>query len=170
MGDAGSEDAGSEDRGSTDGASTPRSAGERSGERDQPGNETGEGDRSGPLWDAGYGALVTLVLSVIPFSPVAGGAVATGRREGSYLGGLGLGVLAGMFAAVPLALVLVPAIRVVAWLGVGVPPTDPAYGLFLALVASLFLAYTVGLSALGGLIGVWARRHTDWNLDPARWF
>ncbi|MFC7195642.1 hypothetical protein ACFQL4_15095 [Halosimplex aquaticum] len=45
----------------------------------------------------------------------------------------------------------------------------PAYGLFLGLVAALFLAYTVGLSAVGGAVGVWARRHTDWNLDPGRW-
>lgn len=130
--------------------------------------EAGSG-RRGPLWDAGYGALVTLVLSVIPFSPVAGGAVAAARRDGGYLRGFGRGLLAGVVAAAPLALILIPAIRVVGWLGVGIAPSDPAYGLFLTLVAALFLAYTVGLSAIGGLLGVWTRRHTDWTLDPSQW-
>jgi hypothetical protein len=27
----------------------------------------------------------------------------------------------------------------------------------------------VGLSAVGGLGGTWAGRHTDWDLDPTRW-
>ncbi|WP_459195063.1 DUF5518 domain-containing protein [Halosimplex sp. J119] len=129
----------------------------------------GDGNRDGPLWDAGYGAIVTLALSVIPFSPLAGGAVAAYRSEGGYLDGVGLGLLAGVFAALPLALLLVPAIRAVAWLGVGVAPSSSAYPVFLALVAAMFLAYTVGLSTVGGAVGVWARRHTDWDLDPARW-
>lgn len=125
--------------------------------------------RRGALWDAGYGALVTLVLSIVPGSPLAGGAVAAARSGGGYLAGLGRGTLAGVFAAVPLALVLVPALRVVTWLGVGIGPASPAYDLYLALVAVFFLAYTVGLSAAGGLAGVWLARHTDWPLDPARW-
>ncbi|WP_415382653.1 DUF5518 domain-containing protein [Halosimplex sp. TS25] len=132
-------------------------------------DETTETDRSGPLWDVGYGALVTLALSVIPFSPVAGGAAAAFRGETGYLAGVGLGLLAGVVAVLPLALVLLPALRVVAWLGVGISPASTAYGLFLGLVAALFLAYTVGLSAVGGAVGVWVRRHTDWNLDPVRW-
>lgn len=119
---------------------------------------------------AGYGAAVTLALSVIPFSPIAGGATAGFRREGSYRDGLAVGTLAGVVAAAPLVVLLVPALAVVGWLGIGVSPSSPAYDLFLALVAVLFLAYTVGLSAAGGLAGVWVRRHTDHELDPARWF
>ncbi len=47
-------------------------------------------------------------------------------------------------------------------------PRLPLY-LFLALVFVFFLLYTVGLSAVGGLGGVWTRANTDWNLDPIRW-
>ncbi|WP_436923833.1 DUF5518 domain-containing protein [Halosimplex amylolyticum] len=130
---------------------------------------TVDSGRRGPLVDAGYGALLTLTLSVVPFSPVAGGAAAAFRGETGYPGGVGLGLLAGVFAALPLALVLVPALRIVAGLGVGIPPSSPAYGLFLGIVAALFLVYTVGLSAAGGLVGVWVRRHTDRSLDPTHW-
>jgi len=126
-------------------------------------------ERDGPLWDAGYGALLTLALSVIPFSPVAGGAASAFRSGGGYLRGLAVGSFAGVLAALPLVVLLVPALRVVRWVGVGISPSSPTYDVFLALVVGLFLAYTVGLSVLGGAVGVWARRHTAWNLDPARW-
>ena len=133
----------------------------RDGRRTEQNRDPAEtSDREGPLWDAGYGALLTLALSVIPFSPVAGGVASGFRSDGGYLRGL---------AALPLAVLLVPALRVVSWLGVGISPSSPAYDVFLALVVGLFLAYTVGLSVVGGAVGVWARRHTAWNLDPARW-
>jgi len=142
----------------------------RDGRRTEQNRDSAEtSDRKGPLWDAGYGALLTLALSVIPFSPVAGGVASGFRSDGGYLRGLATGLLAGVFAALPLAVLLVPALRVVSWLGVGISPSSPAYDVFLALVVGLFLAYTVGLSVVGGAVGVWARRHTAWNLDPARW-
>ncbi|MBV0922636.1 hypothetical protein KTS45_00335 [Halomicroarcula limicola] len=72
--------------------------------------------------------------------------------------------LAGVAAMVPLL-----ALYVAGALGVGVPPSSPAYDLFLGLVFGFFLAYAVGLSTVGGLGGTWMRRHTDWNLDPSRW-
>lgn len=122
------------------------------------------------LVDAGWGALVTLVLSFLPFSSLVGGAVAASRDGGGYLRGLWLGLLAGVGAMVPLLALFVPALTIVGRLGFGIPPSSPAYGLFLTLVGVFFLAYTVGLSALGGLGGAWAGRHRDWNLDPGRWW
>lgn len=124
---------------------------------------------AGMVRDAGWGAAVTVVLSVIPFSPVLGGAVAAHRRERGYLGGLGVGVVSGVLAAVPLLALFVPALLAVSWLGYGVSPSSAAYGVFLAIVFGLFGAYTIGLSAIGGLGGVWARANTDWDLDPSRW-
>ncbi|MFC6864967.1 DUF5518 domain-containing protein [Halomicroarcula sp. GCM10025817] len=121
------------------------------------------------LVDAGWGALVTLALSVVPFSPVVGGAVAANRHGGGYLTGLWLGTLAGVIAMLPLLVLLVPAVYIAGVLGFGIPPGTPGYGLFLALVGLLFLCYTVGLSALGGLGGVWVSANTDWDLDPQRW-
>lgn len=124
---------------------------------------------AGVLRDAGWGAAVTIVLSVIPFSPVVGGAVASHRRAGGYVAGLGVGIVSGAVAAIPLLALFVPALLIVGWLGYGVPTSSPAYGVFLAIVFGLFTLYTVGLSALGGLGGVWMRANTDWDLDPTRW-
>lgn len=119
--------------------------------------------------DAGLGALVTLALSVIPFSSIVGGAAAAYRHGGGYRNGLWLGTLAGVAAMVPLLVLFIPSLAIAGSLGFGIPPSSPGYGLFLALVFLFFLGYTVGLSAVGGLGGTWVRRHTDWNLDPVRW-
>jgi ABC-type transport system involved in multi-copper enzyme maturation permease subunit len=70
---------------------------------------------------------------------------------------------------VPLLVLFVPSLVIAGLLGFGIPPSSPGYGIFLALVFVFFLLYTVGLSALGGLGGTWARANTDWNLDPVRW-
>ncbi|WP_254271489.1 DUF5518 domain-containing protein [Haloarcula marina] len=121
------------------------------------------------LRDAGWGALVTLVLSVIPFSSVVGGAVAANRRGGGYARGMWLGTLAGVGAMVPLLTMFLPAVYIAGLLGFGIPPSSPAYALFLALVVGFFLCYTVGLSAVGGLVGAWVAANRDWNLDPGRW-
>jgi len=125
-------------------------------------------ERDGPAFAALAGAIVTVVLSVIPFSPVLGGAVAAVRYGGGYARGLGVGVLAGVVAAVPLGLLVVPAVWLVSYLGF-IAPSSPAYRVFLAIVAVLFLAYTVGGSAVGGLAGVTVDRHTEWDLDGNRW-
>jgi len=119
--------------------------------------------------DAGWGALVTLVLSIFPFSSVVGGAVAANRHGGGYASGLWLGTLAGVVAMVPLLALFLPSLYIAGLLGFGIPPSSPGYGLFLVLVFAFFLLYTVGLSAVGGVGGVWARHNTDWNLDPVRW-
>lgn len=124
---------------------------------------------SGLLRDAGWGAAVTVVLSIVPFSPVVGGVVASHQRDSGYGAGVGVGILSGILAAIPLLALFVPAIAIVSVLGYGIAPSSPAYGLFLALVFGLFGLYTVGLSALGGAGGVWARRHREWDLDPSRW-
>lgn len=119
--------------------------------------------------DAGWGALVTLALSILPFSSVVGGAVAAHRHGGGYARGLWLGTVAGVAAMVPLLALFLPSLYIVGLLGFGIPPSSPGYGVFLALVFAFFLLYTVGLSALGGLGGIWAGRNTDWDLDPTRW-
>jgi len=119
--------------------------------------------------DAGWGAAVTVVLSVFPFSPVVGGAVAANGRDGGYVAGFGIGALSGTVAAIPLLALFVPAIFLVGLLGFGIPPSSPNYDVFLAIVFGLFGLYTVGLSALGGVGGVWARRHRGWDLDPSQW-
>jgi len=127
-------------------------------------------DRSGVTFSAVYGAVVTVLLSFLPFSSVLGGAVAATRYDRTgYPRGAGVGLLSGLFAALPLAALFVPALAIAGALGFGVDPASPAYDVFLTIVVVFFLAYTVGLGALGGLVGVWVGTNTEWSVDPVTW-
>lgn len=110
------------------------------------------------------GAVVTVVLSVVPFSPVIGGAVTARRYDRGYARGVGAALVAGLLAAVPLALLVALALWIVVLLGVGVPPGSPGFGVFLAIVGVFFLAYVLGGSGVGGAAGVWTERNTDWTV------
>jgi len=121
-------------------------------------------DRDGALYHAGVGATVTVLTSVLPFSSVLGGAVASSRAERGWAGGFGIGALAGVLAAIPLLVLFVPALAIAIWLGFGIQPGAPGFEIFLAVAFGLFLVYTIGLSALGGVLGVWLSRYTDWEL------
>lgn len=102
------------------------------------------------------GAVVTVVTSFVPFSPVLGGTVSGYLQGGDAGDGARVGAYAGLAAAVPfalLALFVLGGFSIAAVeLGLG------GLGVFvgLALVFSLFVsvAYLVGLSALGGYLGV----------------
>lgn len=115
------------------------------------------------------GAVVTLVFSVVPLSSLGGGAVAGARYDRGYLAGVGAGALAGVLAALPLAVLFVPALQLVTAFGYGMDPGHPAYDVFLGLLAAMFFAYTVGMSAVGGPLGVAVDRHTDLPVDPTAW-
>lgn len=125
-------------------------------------------NRDGPLYHAAVGAAVTVVASIVPFSSILGGAVASYRAESGWLGGLGVGTLAGFFAAVPLLVLFVPALVIAILLGFGIGPGEAGFEVFLAIAFTLFFVYTVGLSAIGGVVGVWIRRYTEWDIDPGR--
>jgi heme/copper-type cytochrome/quinol oxidase subunit 4 len=109
----------------------------------------------GSLRPALIGAVVSVVLSFIPFSPVLGGAVAgyLHKREGARVG-----AIAGVLAAIPLALLVFLFFGVFGFFaispggGVGVPG-----GFILVLLVGMLVAalYTVALSALGGFLGVY---------------
>lgn len=105
------------------------------------------------LLNALIGAVVSVVTAFLPFSPVLGGAVA-GYLERTD--GVRVGALSGVFATIPVALIVFLA----AGLFFIVPDPLAAGGLFLLVaLAVLFVAlYTVGLSALGGVLGVYIRR------------
>lgn len=104
------------------------------------------------LLNALIGAVVTVVTTFfLPLSPVLGGTVA-GYLEGASAGsGLKIGALSGAIALVPL-LVIVP-------LGLVLFVFEPIAALSVLVIATVvigFLAvYTVGFSALGGLLGVY---------------
>ncbi|NHX36725.1 MULTISPECIES: DUF5518 domain-containing protein [Halolamina] len=97
------------------------------------------------------GAAVTIVFSFAGVSPLLGGAAAgfLERRDGARIG-----ALAGLFAALPMAAVVV-LFGGFAFLlmGFGEPF---AGGVVILLFAVLFVAvYTVALSTVGGVLGVY---------------
>lgn len=102
------------------------------------------------LFNAAIGGIVTIVTAFLPFSPIIGGATA-GYLERAD--GVRVGALSGAIAAIPLVLVILAA----GFLFAFVPDPAAAGGLFLFVLVAVVLAglYTVGLGALGGIIGVY---------------
>ena len=107
--------------------------------------------------NAVIGAVVSVVFSFIPFSPVIGGAVAGYLEGGDRNRGLRVGGYAGAIAAIPLVL-LVGAFIVLGPFGVVVAPGEAIRTLLgillLAALAVVIGAYTIGLGAVGGYVGV----------------
>ena len=112
-------------------------------------------DRS-TLVNAFLGAVVSVVLAFLPFSPVLGGGVAgyLERRDG-----VRVGVISGVITALPLALLLV--VAVLFWSVFLIAPDPVVAGglLFVTLVILVGVVvvalYTVALSAVGGYLGVY---------------
>lgn len=106
------------------------------------------GDSRSALVNALIGAAVGIVLSFVPLSPALGGGVAGYLEGGESDDGLRVGAIAGVVMALPLA--FLGLVVSTFFLGVGAP-----VGLgVLFLLALVFLAlYTVGLGALGGIVG-----------------
>lgn len=102
------------------------------------------------------GGVVTVGTALfVPFSPVLGGAVAGYLEGGDSDAGLKVGTLAGLVATVPLLFVVLLGLAVLPVVG-----PDGAVGVLLVglLLFVLIAAYTVGLSALGGVLGTYLER------------
>jgi len=110
-----------------------------------------------PAWILGVvGAIVSVGLGFVPFSPVLGGATAGYLDSDPAASGLGPGALAGVVGGLPALLV-----TVFAGFGLfrGVPgDLAPAAAALLVFTAILTLLYFVALSAIGGYLGGWARK------------
>lgn len=134
---------------STDTASTSSPAGVASG-----------GERAtSSLLNALIGGVVGVLLSFIPFSTVLGGGVAGYLEGGDRMAGAKVGAIAGLIVFVPLLLV---GLAVLVFIPV-TATADAGLGIQLALWVSLLVivllaaVYTIGLSALGGVLGVYAK-------------
>ena len=106
------------------------------------------------------GAVVTVVTSFVPVSPLIGGAVAGYLHDGGTDRGTRVGAVSGVFASLPLAVLYFFILSVFLF---GTITTGEVAGpTFVAvLVGGIFLIvalYTVGLSALGGYVGA---RYTE---------
>ena len=129
-------------------------------------------DAEGPntLVNALLGGIAAVVLAFLPFSTVLGGALA-GYLQGQDTGeGLRVGALAGVVAVVPFALLFVlfggAMLAFVPFgMGMGMDPRVGIFGAFGVVLFLLFLllglVYTVGLAALGGVLGAYLNRELD---------
>jgi ABC-type multidrug transport system permease subunit len=119
----------------------------------------GEGDT---LLNAVIGAVVTVLTSFVPVSPVVGGAVAgyLQQRDGPTVG-----ALSGAIAAIPLLVVFGLLFAFVAFLGFGLAAELFAIGLFGLLAAFLLvLVISTLLGTVGGYLGVYIYEETDGEL------
>ena len=108
------------------------------------------------LLNAAIGAAVSVVFTFLPFSPVIGGATAGYLQGGDYREGGKVGAISGAIAAIPLALVfllLISFFTIVPSVG-GRAGVGVFLGFLIVVAASFALVYVVGLSALGGMLGV----------------
>ena len=102
------------------------------------------------LVNALIGAVASFVLGFIPFSPVLGGAVAGYLQKDS---GLRVGAISGGILMIPAALLFLFGSAFLPFIGdIAAGAGIFVIGLFVLVGVGL---YTVGLSALGGLIGVY---------------
>lgn len=106
------------------------------------------------LRNALIGAVVSVVLAFLPFSPALGGGVAGYLQGPSREDGLRVGAYAGLVAAIPILLV-VTLFGSLFFLGAFFEPRAAFGFVFVLLVFGVGLLYTVGLSALGGYLGAY---------------
>lgn len=105
------------------------------------------------------GAVVSVVTSFVPLSPVVGGGVAGYLYAGSRNDGLRVGAVSGAIAAVPVVLLVALVFGGLGFVTV-VEDALRTAALFVGLllvVTLLVVALSAGLSAVGGYLGVYVR-------------
>ena len=119
----------------------------------------------GDTWmNALIGAIVTTLAGpIIPFAPIAGGAV-SGYLEGRD--GARVGAYSGLIALIPTVLFAMLIMSILGGLLVGLGGLDGflvgSLGVFVFVVLLIFgLIYVVGLSILGGYLGVYLKEETN---------
>lgn len=124
----------------------------------------GEGDT---FTNALVGAIVTVVtVSVLPLSPLVGGAVSGYLQGGDGDDGLIVGLISGLISLIPVLLVLAIvgniALLVFAGSGVGFPGLLGSLSILLLVVVVLVGGlYVVLLSAVGGWVGQYLKTEFD---------
>lgn len=123
-------------------------------------------DSSGNTFlNAVVGAVASLVLVFLPFSPAVGGAAAGYLQRGTTTDGAKAGAVSGLLVAFPLFLLVVLLAPVFVFAPAGVPSIPTSAVGFVVLSTLGTLAYALGTATLGGAIGAYlaaVHRH-----DPA---
>jgi hypothetical protein len=111
--------------------------------------------RGSTLTNAFVGAVVTVVLSFIPFSPVLGGAVAAYLQKGDSDESIKVGAISGVIAAAPLILLITFGLGFLSLLPLaeGEPVATGFFWVIILISVGLILLYSVGSSAVGGFVG-----------------
>ena len=115
------------------------------------------------------GAIVSTVLvGVLPFAPIVGGAVAGYLQGGDRSAGVRVGLYSGVIALIPAFLVsLFVGALFLSFVGFGGLPAIGGLGILIAFVVFTFVAvYTVGFSVLGGWLGNYVKHDTDVGGSP----
>ncbi|MDS0294117.1 DUF5518 domain-containing protein [Halogeometricum luteum] len=127
-------------------------------------NSVVDAERSGTdFWvSALLGAVVSVVTSFVPLSPVLGGGVAGYLHAGSREDGLRVGAVSGAIAAIPVVLLVA---LVFGGLGFFTIVEDAFratvfFAGLLFVVTLIVVALSAGLSAVGGYLGVYVREET----------
>lgn len=131
----------------------------RAGRDRAPADRTATADGRAPstFLNALVGAAVSVVLSVLPFSTVGGG-VAGYLQGGDYGDGARVGALAGVVAFVPFVAIFGLVLAFVALTTFLAPGVQATLWVSVAIVLSLAVVYTVGLGAVGGVLGAYVKR------------
>jgi hypothetical protein len=115
--------------------------------------EANADDERSAVLDAIIGGIAGVILSFIPFSPVVGGGIAGYLQNGTREEGLKVGAGAGLVMLLPYVFI---GFFLLMLLGFGGTPA--AFGVLALMVLVMASLYTVGLSALGGYLGVYVRQ------------
>lgn len=123
--------------------------------RAEPTETVTDEDGSSTLINAFIGAVAGIILSFIPLSTLLGGGVA-GYLEGGEPGdGLRVGAIAGVIMLVPF--VFIGFVMMMFFVGGGMAGPPVAFGLMMVFMLFLGALYTVGLSAVGGYLGIYIK-------------
>lgn len=121
-------------------------------------------ERSGTsFWvSALLGAVVSVVTSFVPLSPVIGGGVAGYLHAGSRKDGLRVGAASGVIAAIPVVLLIALIFGGIGFFTIveNAVGATVFFAALLMLATLLVVALSAGLSAVGGYLGVYVREET----------
>lgn len=107
------------------------------------------------LLNAVIGAIATIVLSFVPFSPLLGGAIAAYLEGGDSGDGLRIGAISGAIASLPAVGILLLLLVFLPF--VPEPAVIVGGALLLFLAVALAIGYFAAVSALGGILGIYLR-------------
>ncbi len=110
-------------------------------------------DFSNPIANAVIGAVLGIFLSFVPFAPLLGGGVAAYLQGGTSGDGLRMGLAAGL-------VMLIPYLFAAMFMTVFVfgMAAQSAFGAFVLVAIAFGSVYTVGLSIVGGYLGIYLRQ------------